>query len=136
VHLASLTPLKRDLVAVKVVTKVELGVALRMDPHGWVHKEGGKEFAVCRAQAECISRCKSDEVARWWLGMRTLAQQKECLWSLHFVRDGYTLNKWQGCNRGRKGTRNTIATDFETQSMVTWTLRNYFYFVKNKKFCC
>jgi len=49
-----------EVVAVKVVTKVELGVALRMDPHGWVHKEGGKESAVCRAQAECIS-CKMQE---------------------------------------------------------------------------
>ncbi|KYM77984.1 hypothetical protein ALC53_11672 [Atta colombica] len=48
-----------EVAAVKVATKVELGVAFRMDPHGRIHREGGKESAVCWAKAGCTLRCKS-----------------------------------------------------------------------------
>lgn len=78
-----------EAAAMKVATKVELGVALRMDPHGRIHREGGKESAVCWAQAGCALRCKSGTgshgkmVAQY---IRTLTQQKECLWSPHLLR--------------------------------------------------
>lgn len=53
-----------EVAVVKVAVKVELDIALCMDPQDRGEREG--KSAVCWAQAGCISfgGCKSDEVVR------------------------------------------------------------------------
>lgn len=76
-----------EAAAVKVATKVELGIALRMDPHGPDSQRGRER--VCSLLGAGGMHFEVQErpsrTARWWLGMRTLAQQKECLWSPHLL---------------------------------------------------
>lgn len=64
-----------EAAAVKVATKVELGIALRMDPHGPDSQRGRER--VCSLLGAGGMHFEVQErpsrTARWWLGMRTLA---------------------------------------------------------------
>jgi len=133
-----------EVAAVKVATKVELGVAFRMDPHGRIYREGGKESAVCWAQAGCTLRCKSGMGVAWQDGgsVYELLRSKKSAYGVlaYFVRDGYILNKWQCCNRRRKWTKKLHCViyrlDCRTQSMDVTVIRNpSLISSKYNKFC-
>jgi len=63
-----------EVTVVKVAPKVELDIALCMDPRGRL-REGGKECSLLGADA--LEGCESDQIvrARWWL-RRQPPQQK------------------------------------------------------------